>query len=275
MENLIKAQQLVNEAEVIIVIAGNKFAKLEGLDLLGQDSFDQDFPLIAKKYDVHSIGSALDLKELAWSEKWFIWSQLINKYSLMYKPSATMKQLKELLNKKKYFIATASFGNFFEKAGFNQNRIFNVFGNWTNMQCSSGINHGLKNATKVATQIAATTVLTDIEKLIPKCAVCGQPLEIHLPITSHFYPDSDANARFRWFLTGNEATKTVFLELGVDETSPQLFEPIIHLVDEYKQWSYVAADYTQAMLPLTLQNRSAAVNTDSASLVQALIEGNK
>ena len=35
MENLNKAKQLVQEAEAVVVVAGNGLAKVEGLDLLG------------------------------------------------------------------------------------------------------------------------------------------------------------------------------------------------------------------------------------------------
>lgn len=96
-------------------------------------------------------------------------------------------------------------------------------------------------------------------------------MEIHLPLNDHFYPDTVANSRFRWFLTGNEEKKTVFLELGVDETSPQLREPIEHLVAEYPQWSYVAADYPQETLLPEIQERSAGTNADTVSLINNLV----
>lgn len=272
MENLSKAKHLVADADVMIIVAGNGMAKLEGLDLLGQASFAQDFPTITEKYHVNSVGEALDQQSASWSDKWLCWSQLIAHYSLEYQPSQTMKNLRKLIGQKKFFIATSSFGHFFESAGFNENRIFNVFGDWTKMQCSSGINHGLKDSRGAVQKIiAAKQQKQDLAAFVPKCKKCGQPMEIHMPLNEHFYPDTDANTRFRWFLTGNEEEKTVFLELGVDETSPQLLQPIIHLVQQYSQWSYVAADYRQEQLPLDIQTRSAGVNADSAILLQNLL----
>ena len=130
-----------------------------------------------------------------------------------------MKKLRKLIGEKKTFIATSTFGHFFEQADFNKNRIFNAFGDWTMMQCSSGVNHGAKSDQEVVRQIlTAHQGDQDITKLVPKCEQCGQPMEIHMPLNEHFYPDTDANTRFRWFLTGNEEEKVVFLELGVDET---------------------------------------------------------
>ncbi|BDR59995.1 Sir2 family NAD-dependent protein deacetylase [Lactobacillus xylocopicola] len=269
MENLAQAQRLINEANIVIVVAGNGLAQLEGLDLLGQTAFDQTFPQLAQEYGVHSVASALELKLASWPEQWLLWSKLIKAYSLDYQASQTMGELKELLANKQYFVATSTFGHFFEQAGFNQKRIFNAFGDWTMMQCSSGIGHGIvSDREAVQALLAAGSALN--AALVPKCAICGQPMEIHLPRNEHFYPDTDANTRFRWFLTGNEEEQVAFLELGVDETSPQLLEPIIHLVEEFPQWSYVAADLNQDELPMRIRARSAAVNANTGDLLHAL-----
>jgi NAD-dependent SIR2 family protein deacetylase len=274
MDNLNKAYQLIDDADVVVVTAGNGLAKIEGLDLLGQTKFSQEFPEIFKNYGVLSVGTALDLKKLSWKQRWSIWSEFIQKYSLTYEPSVTMRQLKQLLENKEYFIATSTFANFFEKAGFNKKRLFNIFGNWTKMQCSSGVNHGLQDDIAVVQQFLSTKDNTrKLTSLVPQCTVCGQPMEIHLPLNDHFYPDTDANARFRWFLTGNENKRTVFLELGVDETSPQLLNPVLHLVEEYDQWSYVAADLNKDCLPESIIKRSVAVNADSKSLLASLVKG--
>lgn len=273
MENLSKAKHLVKEADVVIVTAGNGLAKAEGFDLLGSAKFNADFPKMARKYDIHSVGDALEKKLSSWSEQWLFWSKLIQRYSLDYKPTQTMRELRQLIGKKKYFIATSCFAHFFEEANFNKNRIFNVFGDWTKMQCSSGINHGLKDDRKVVSAILqANENDQDIAELVPKCLECGQPMEIHVPLNEHFYPDTNANARFRWFLTGNEEEQTVFLELGVDETTPQLLEPVIRLVRQFPQWSYVSADYSQDRFPLDIQRRVAGTHTNSAALIKELVK---
>lgn len=271
MENLNKARQLVQNAETVVVVAGNGLAKTEGLDLLGQADFERDFPDIVEKYDVHSVGYALDQDIPSWAEKWQLWSSFIQKYSFDHCPSKALQDLLQLIGNREYFVATSAFGHFFETAGFDEKRIFNAFGDWTKAQCSSGINHGLSTIQTAVQKILAAQPGTAIEKLVPKCEVCGQPLEIHLPLSDHFYPDTAANSRFRWFLTGNEDKKTVFLELGVDETSPQLREPIEHLVAEYPQWSYVAADYPQETLLPEIQERSAGTNADTISLINNLV----
>ncbi|WP_279034524.1 Sir2 family NAD-dependent protein deacetylase [Lactobacillus intestinalis] len=273
MTEVEQAKKWLSDANAIIVTAGNGFAQEEGLDILSEENFDNDFGEIAEKYDVHTIGDALDKKFDSWGEQWAFWSELINQYTLNYVPSENMGNLKKLLDDKQYFIATSTFAHYFENSGFNPNRIFNVFGDWTTMQCSSGVNHGQKsNIEVVKSFIKAKGTGLDLESLVPKCEICNSEMEIHMPLNAHFFPDTDANARLRWFLTANEDKKVVVLELGVDETSPQLLDPMISLVDQFPNWHYITADLKKEDLPENIQKKSAVLNSDVHNLLKQLTE---
>lgn len=269
MTNFEQAKAWLKDADAVIVTAGNGMAINEGLDILSEEKFDDQFGEIAEKYDVHTIGDALDRKFSSWTEQWAFWSQLINEYSLEYEPSETMLSLKKMLEGKEYFIATSTFAHFFENAGFNQNRIFNAFGDWTKMQCSSGINHGQKDDREVVRKFIAAGDNAS-EDLVPKCDDCNSPMELHMPLNAHFYPDTDANARLRWFLTGNEDQKVVILELGVDATSPQLLDPVVKLVEQFENWKYLAADLEAADLPDAVQKRSIVFNSNCHDVLMNL-----
>ena len=264
MADLVTAKKWLKNANTVIVTAGNGMAKEEGLDILSEEGFDDQFGKIADKYDVHTIGDALDKKFESWSEQWGFWSELVNEYSLQYEPGETMQALKKLLQDKEYFIATSTFAHFFENAGFNENHIFNAFGDWTRMQCSSGINHGQKDDREVVKKFLVG------EGEVPKCEDCNSPMELHMPLNANFFPDTDANTRFRWFLTGNEDKKVVVLELGVDETSPQLLDPMVKLVEQFPNWKYVAADLADEDMPDDLKKRSAGFATSSRDMLMNL-----
>ncbi len=205
--------------------AGNGFAQMEGLDMFDNLAFPIEYKNISEKYHVKTIADALDKDFDSWDEKWQFWSQLINEYSVEYKPSKAMKQLKELLNRKNYFIATM-------------------------MQCSSGLNHGTRS------DLSTVKRYVNGQGEVPRCEDCNSPMELHMPLNTHFFPDEDANTRFRWFLTRNQTNKVVVLELGVDPTSPQLLDPMAKLVEQFKDWHYVAADLSQDELPDDIQKRS-------------------
>ena len=264
MADFTQVKEWIKNADAVIVTAGNGFARTEGLDILSEENFDDQFGKVADKYDVHTIGDALDKKFDSWDKQWDFWSQLINEYSLEYEPSEAMLALKKLLEGKEYFIATSTFAHFFENAGFNENRIFNAFGDWTEMQCSSGINHGKFSDIEVVKKYLAGN------GEVPKCEDCNSPMELHMPLNAHFFPDTDANTRFRWFLTGNEEKNVVVLELGVDETSPQLLDPMVKLVEQFDDWKYVAADLAEGDLPDDLKKRAVGFATDSHDLLMNL-----
>lgn len=271
MADFTKVKEWIKDADAVIVTAGNGMAKEEGLDILSEENFDDQFGKIADKYDVHTIGDALDKKFDSWSEQWSFWSELVNEYSLQYEPSETMQALKQILQDKDYFIATSTFAHFFENAGFKENRIFDAFGDWTKMQCSSGINHGQKDDREVVKRFLKAIEENNVtEDLVPKCEDCNSPMELHMPLNANFFPDTDANTHFRWFLTGNEDKKVVVLELGVDETSPQLLDPMVKLVEQFPNWKYVAADLADEDMPADLKKRAAGFATNSHDVLMNL-----
>lgn len=264
MTQIEQAKTWLKDADNIIVTAGNGFSIMEGLDMLDDTTFDVEHSKTAKKYHVHMIADALDKKFDSWDEQWKFWSELIQEYSLDYEPSKTMKELRALLDGKDYFIATSSYGHFFEKAGFETKRIFDVFGDWTQMQCSSGLNHGVRSDVEVVKAYQKG------QGSVPKCEDCNSPMELHMPLNAHFYPDQDANTRFRWFLTKNQDKKVVVLELGVDPTSPQLLDPMISLTSEHPTWRYIAADLSQDDLPDNLQKTAIGLNTSISNVIKDL-----
>lgn len=266
MEDIEQAKKWLNEADAIIITAGNGLAQIEGLDMLGSNNFAKNYPEVANKYHVTTIADALDKKFDSWDEQWNFWSRLINRYSLTYKPSEIMEKLAALVKAKKYFIATSTYGHFFENAGFDEKKIFNVFGDWTRMQCSSGLNHGQISDIETVKQY----LLGKGE--VPKCEDCNSPMELHMPLNSHFFPDEDANTRFRWFLTDNEDKKLVVLELGVDATSPQLLDPMVSLVDQFPNWRYIAADLAKSDFPDDFKEKVVAIDSNSQDLINKLSE---
>lgn len=64
MADFTQVKEWIKNADAVIVTAGNGFAQTEGLDILSEENFDDQFGKVADKYDVHTIGDALDKKNL-------------------------------------------------------------------------------------------------------------------------------------------------------------------------------------------------------------------
>ncbi len=62
MADFTQVKEWIKNADAVIVTAGNGFAQTEGLDILSEENFDDQFGKVADKYDVHTIGDALDKK---------------------------------------------------------------------------------------------------------------------------------------------------------------------------------------------------------------------
>lgn len=227
------ARKWLDEADAIIVTTGSDFARDQGLDIFDESSFKRDYPEIAEKYKVTNIATALETKFDSWKEKWKFWSRLVNQYSLSYHKNSNMKKVAEIISNKPYFIVNSNFGHFFEESGFDERKLFNIAGDWTKMQCSSGQFHGKMDATDIIRAFLAG------KEEVPVCSECGAPMELYLPLSKHFYPDEGSNTHFRWFLTRNQDQKVAILALGVTENDIQLRDPIFSLISQFPTWHYL------------------------------------
>ena len=69
-------------------------------------------------------------------------------------------------------------------------------------------------------------------------------MELNTAWHDNFFPDSDQNARMRWFLVEAEDKKTALLFLDDD---PQL-APLKHLADQFPNWEVIRAPQDLAKL---------------------------
>ncbi|MCH3905155.1 MAG: Sir2 family NAD-dependent protein deacetylase [Lactobacillus sp.] len=199
-----KIKAAIDQADMVLIAAGNG---------LWQKEQDVTGPAVAQKL------AAAD------QDKWQVLRDLLAETDS--KKSAALAELLTLLADKPYFVATSIWSHLFEQAGFQPGRIFHLQGDWTKLQCSSGINHGVQTFDHNSNKA-------------PICQKCGQPMQLQVAASPHFFPDSEANARFRWFLVAGEEKRLLILSLGVDQTTPQLQAPLTGLVQQFPQWQLLA-----------------------------------
>lgn len=200
-----KLTAAINQADQILIAAGNGFWQAEQ----GLTSQKTAQAIAAGKTP---------------AAKWAAIRKLIKQADSH--PSQDLPALLATIGTKPYFAATTIWSHLFEQAGFARDRIFHLQGDWTKLQCSSGINHGL----------------TDLDlnsEEIPVCQQCGRPLQLAVAANPNFFPDSQANARFRWFLVSSEKQRLLVLSLGVDQSTPQLQAPLQSLLEQFPQWQYL------------------------------------
>ncbi len=266
MSELSDVRHWLNQADALLITAGNGVAPQEGA-LFDQRAFAQNYHEWSQRYPFKTLADALTYKFPDHFEKWRFWGDVILKTQTAKSPIA-LSALKKLTAHRPYFVMTNTFGHFFENAGFDPAHVFNLCGDLTQMQCSSGINHGIQSSLPAAHALAKATKDRSAD-LIPKCPVCQKPMELRVALNERFMPDRETNMALRWFLTANEDKRVVVLSLGLDENGSQLRDPITGLVSQFKSWHYVTFDANP--LPESIQARSMRLDRiDPAELLPRL-----
>jgi NAD-dependent SIR2 family protein deacetylase len=171
--NIQKAKQTIKEADAILITAGAGMGVDSGLpDFRGNEGFWKAYPPIEKL--------GLDFADMA-NPKWFAinpslaWAFYGHRLNLYRDttPHNGFKMLLDLVKEKNnnYFIFTSNVDGQFQKAGFAQDRIYEVHGSIHHLQCTKNCNGKIWEAKDEYIEV-------DMEKFeainIPLCKDCGE-----------------------------------------------------------------------------------------------------
>jgi len=107
-------------------------------------------------------------------EKWAYWSRHIycNRYD--QKPSRLYTDIRRLVEEKEYFVITTNVDHQFYEAGFDEDRIFAVQGDYGQFQCAKACHSKLyDNERQIREMVRQQHGLRIPAALIPRCPVCG------------------------------------------------------------------------------------------------------
>ena len=112
----------------------------------------------------------------------------------------------------------------FQKAGFEDQRIFCVQGDYGFLQCAEACHSKLYfNEKLVSEMIEKTNDCKIPTEIVPHCPVCGGSMDVNLRKDGYFVEDQNwelANKRYSAFLEKAGKGKIVLLELGVGFNTP-------------------------------------------------------
>ncbi|HEL1950191.1 TPA: Sir2 silent information regulator family NAD-dependent deacetylase [Streptococcus suis] len=226
-EKIDKAKKLLAEADAIVIGAGAGLSSAAGLTYSGQ-RFEEHFAPFIKAYGLTDMYSAGFYPFTTEEKKWSYWSQhlYLNRYQTDSLP--LYQGLYEVVGDKNYFVITTNVDSQFEKAGFDQEKIFEVQGNYGEFQCSVPCHEGVYN-----NQTALEILLANRQGLevrtddIPKCPKCGADMMSRLRVDNRFVEDANWHKQeeaYIAFLQENASKKIVFLELGVGFNTPTIIK---------------------------------------------------
>lgn len=236
--SLVRAQEVLADADRVIIGAGAGLSTAAGLSYSGE-RFQRYFSAFIRRYGMTDMYSAGFYPFPTPEDKWAYWAQHI--WVNRFAPGATQlyRDLFAWARKRDYFVITTNVDAQFELAGFDPNRIFVPQGDYGFIQCARGCHEhiypdeelvkAMREDTGAAAfdrdpnaPVSCATRLKD-SSLIPKCPVCGGPMEVHLRCDGTFVEDADwraAQERYFDFVEGVREKRTVLLELGVGWNTP-------------------------------------------------------
>ena len=177
------------------------------------------------------------------------------------------------------FVITTNVDHCFQKAGFDELRLFCTQGDYGLWQCAKPCHQRTyDNEAPVRRMVAEQRDMRIPTELIPRCPRCGGPMANNLRSDDTFVENEAwrlAAGRYRDFLRGHEGARLLFLELGVGWNTPGIIKyPFQRMAAGNERAVYACVNLGEAAAPRELEGRSILVDGDIGEVLRELEEGN-
>lgn len=220
------ARERLDGADAVVIGAGAGLSAAAGLDYSGPE-FKKEFADYIEKYGFPDLYSSSFYDFPTEEERWTRWARHIN-YA-RFRPNAfpLYRELLDLVKDMNYFVITTNVDSQFRKAGFDPKKIFEVQGDYGQMQCAVGCHQKVYSDKDTVEEIIKHSHdMTVDSKYLPICPVCGGNMDVHVRKNRFFVQDeawdraAESYEKFmeRWAEHG----KVVLLELGIGFNTPTI-----------------------------------------------------
>lgn len=264
----------IGAADAILIGASNGLSITEGLHLFADnEAFGNLFGDLKQKYGLQCILHGMGGRWPSEEEKWGFWSRLIHHYCGEYKETPVMSDLKRIVGEKDYFIVTSNGECHFEMCGFDPEKIYEIEGNWLTMQCVSRCHDTVYPSFELTEKMAAAEQNGRIPSdMVPRCPVCGGPMQIHMEGDRNFIPDMASKSRMEAFLQKYHGKKLVILELGIGWRNQLIKAPLMRLVAQEPEAAYITVNLGEIYIPDEIREKSYGLDGDLAAILRELPE---
>lgn len=272
-EKLEMVSSFMKDADAVLIGAGAGLSSAAGLTYSGE-RFKRLFPDFIEKYGLTDMYSSTFYPFKTEEEKWAYWCRHVMANRITPPALDVYKELKKLVGKE-YFVLTTNVDHQFWKADFKDEKIFATQGDYGLMQCAHACHNDTYDDTKLFQQMAQAMKDCTVPKyMIPRCPVCGGPMEINLRKDQYFVEDEhwhEAADNYAEFLKEMHNRKLVLLELGVGFNTPMIIRfPFEHFIDKEKKWSLIRLNMGQAFISEHQSGRSVGIDGDIADSIRAI-----
>ena len=224
-ERINRAAKAISDADAVLIGAGAGLSAAAGLRYSGSE-FEREFADYIEKYHFPDLYSSAFHEFATEEERWTRWARHID--FIRFRPGALplYRELLELVKNKNYFVITTNVDAQFRKVGFNENRIFEVQGDYGLMQCARACHDTLYDDRRTVEDINANAYdLTVDTRFVPHCPVCGGKMDVHVRVNGNFIEDAHWHSiaeRYYSFVEKYKSSRLVLLELGVGFNTPTI-----------------------------------------------------
>ena len=274
-----RAAGMIKKADYVLVGAGAGLSTAAGAEYGGR-FFEENFGEFQEKYgkghymqDMYSAGFYPYPDEESF---WGYWSKqaLLAGIDADYTP--LHKTLLKMLEDKNIFVLSTNADKQFVKAGLPEKKIFCTQGDYFHIQCARGCHLKIYDAVERFRQMDQARKDCKVPAyMVPKCPVCGGPMNMNLRSDNYFVEDEawhEAEERFGEFISemlSEKEANVVLLELGVGFNTPTIIRfPFERLTKEHKNISLIRLNLKEAVVPESFGDRAVGINADMKKSIE-------
>lgn len=257
-DNIIKAAELIQEADYILIGAGAGLSASAGLNYHDAKLFKEWFPGLSQ-LGVKTIGEAISLywevDDLNRRSFWAYWANHIQKIRYDAPALQPYLELFDIVKDKNYFIITTNVDGQFIKEGFRTDKIFTPQGDYGLFQCDKPCTDQVFDNRVMIEKMISNMHKDDfliLEADIPRCPICGSYLAKNLRVDDTFVetPHMKKQRDYLDFVNLSATGKLVLLELGVGFNTPGIIRwPFEQITANFPSASLIRINMDHAKTP--------------------------
>ena len=273
-EQIEQLRTALQDCDAVVIGAGSGLSTAAGFTYTGE-RFEQHFSDFAQKYGIRDMYSGGFYPFATPEEYWAYWSRYIYINRYMDAPKPVYDDILKLVADKDYFVITTNVDHCFQKAGFDQKRLFYTQGDYGLFQCSEPCcQETFDNEVTIRQMVEQQKNMRVPTELISHCPHCGKPMTMNLRCDNTFVQDEGwhrAAERYENFLRTRAGGKILFLELGVGYNTPVIIKyPFWQMTAKNPKAIYACINQGQAVCPQEIERQSVCINADIGQVLQSL-----